>query len=122
MTIDLDHINISTPLALMEQVREFYCTVFELEVGERPDFGIAGYWLYAAQKPLVHLIESDNHRDVRDSHLDHVAFKTSNLQGLRDRLDRLDWEYSMIERPEFNMAQVFFRDPAGIQLEANVYG
>lgn len=122
MTVDLDHINISTPLALMDQVRDFYCEVFQLEIGERPDFGIPGYWLYAGAKPLVHLIESDNHRDLRGGHLDHVAFKAGNIAGLRARLDGLGWDYSTIERPEFNMTQLFFRDPAGIQLEANVYG
>jgi len=120
MGVDLDHINISTPQALMEQLREFYCAVFQLEVGERPDFGIPGYWLYADGKPLVHLIESDNHREVHDAHLDHVAFSLTDLAGFKERLDALGCEYHAFENTALNRTQVFFRDPAGVQVEASV--
>ena len=58
----IDHISIAAPLELLEQVREFYCNILELEVGPRPDFGIAGYWLYGDNHPLIHLIESPNHQ------------------------------------------------------------
>lgn len=39
----LDHVNLCGPMDLLEQVREFYCRLFDLEVGFRPDFNSLGY-------------------------------------------------------------------------------
>jgi catechol 2,3-dioxygenase-like lactoylglutathione lyase family enzyme len=51
----LDHYNIAAPVALVEQVRHFYCDLLGLTCGHRPAFNSDGYGLYAGERPLVHL-------------------------------------------------------------------
>ena len=76
----IDHINIAAPMTLLDQVRDFYCAALQLEDGPRPDFGIPGYWLYGDGKPIVHLIERNNHyRAEKPQYLDHIAFKVQRL-------------------------------------------
>ena len=55
--MQLDHINIRAPGELLEEVKDFYCGLFGLEDGFRPDFGQGGYWLYSEDRPVVHLSE-----------------------------------------------------------------
>ena len=119
--VKIDHINIAAPRALLVKVRDFYCTALQLEDGPRPDFGIPGYWLYGGGKPILHLIESDNHQgSPKPYYLDHVAFEVEDLQSYTERLDQLGVEYSVKHIPGFNISQVFCHDPCGIGVEANV--
>lgn len=46
--MQLEHINIKAPQALLEEVRDFYCTVPGLREGFRPHFSGKGHWLYCA--------------------------------------------------------------------------
>ncbi len=57
----LHHINIKAPRELLQQERDFFCVVLGLHEGIRPDFSIRVYWLYAGDKAIVHLSESDAH-------------------------------------------------------------
>lgn len=119
----IDHINIAAPIRLLDETRDFYCSALQLEVGPRPDFGIPGYWLYGDGKPILHLIESDNHHAAeKPYHLDHVAFEVRDLSGYTERLDQLKVEYSVRHIPDFNISQVFCHDPCGIGVEANFPG
>jgi len=121
--MNIDHINISAPMRLLEQVRDFYCEVFGLEDGFRPAFNRPGFWLYAGDRPLIHLIESERHfANERPGYLDHVAFRLSGLAGLVERLEATKVTYRISHRPELNMTQLFFKDPAGTGLEANFIG
>lgn len=116
----IDHINIAAPMPLLEQVREFYCQALLLEEGPRPDFGIPGYWLYGDGKPILHLIESENHYPAEKPHyLDHVAFQIEDLNAYTQRLDNLGVKYSVNHIADFNISQVFCRDPCGNGVEVN---
>ena len=116
----IDHVNISAPLDLMEQVKDFYCHALQLEAGPRPDFGIPGYWLYGDGKPIVHLIQSDNHQRAEPpAHLDHVAIAVDDPEAYKARLDSLGVTYSVNHIPDFNVHQVFCHDPSGTGVEAN---
>jgi catechol 2,3-dioxygenase-like lactoylglutathione lyase family enzyme len=116
----IDHINIRAPSALLEQVRDFYCTVLGLEEGYRPAFPSTGYWLYAADKPIVHLsLGAETVPAGQRTCLDHVAFQAAGLEAFRARLDALGIEYRSSYIPELHMSQLFFRDPAGTGLEVN---
>jgi len=76
--MNLDHFNIAAPMPLLEEVRDFYCEVLGLTDGFRPSFGRRGFWLYAGDKPLIHLIESERHHaSERQGYLDHIAFRMS---------------------------------------------
>ncbi len=116
----IDHINIAAPMALLEDVRDFYCNALQLEVGPRPDFGIPGFWLYGEGRAIVHLIESDSHYPAAEPYyLDHVAFEVTGLEAYTQRLDKMGVPYSVNHLSQFNLSQVFCKDPCGIRIEAN---
>lgn len=116
----IDHINISAPFELLEEVKEFYCNVFGLTEGFRPSSGRRGFWLYEGDSPLVHLSESQEHyRSERPGYLDHVAFQVTGLQAMQSKLDLLGVRWSHNHISELNISQLFFTDPAGLRLEAN---
>lgn len=122
----IDHINISAPKAVLDIEKDFFCEVFQLAVGYRPNFTRNGYWLYATQtnktdsNALVHLTESDEHSGSPVNHyLDHIAFQLTGLTQLLAKLNELGISYRMDSLPDIGMTQVFFKSPAGIGLEAN---
>lgn len=121
--MQLDHMNICAPAALLEQVRAFYCEVLGFEVGPRPDFGIPGYWLYTpgVERASVHLLESDNHQRAELPHLDHIAFNVDNLADIRSALDARSLPYGHMEFSDFGIEQINFLDPAGVKIEINCY-
>lgn len=117
----LDHINIAASRDLIEKVKDFYCAVFDLTEGFRPNFsGSKGYWLYSGNEPLVHLsiIDHDYGSDGC-SHLDHVAFRMTGLGSMMKRLEANGVEFRKYHVPEIDMTQLFFKDPAGNGIEAN---
>lgn len=115
----IDHINISAPKELLEQVKEFYCVIFGLVDGYRPNFSTPGFWLYAGDNAIIHLIESDEHyRNEKQGYLDHVAYKTTGLKDMVNKLNAMQVEYTLNFMPEIQMTQVFFKDPAGVGVEA----
>lgn len=121
--MNIDHINIAAPAALLAKVKHFYCYALQLEDGPRPDFGIPGHWLYGEGKAIVHLIESDNHGTGETPYyLDHIAFALAGLQDYLTRLNELGVDYGIIHNEEMAMSQVFCKDPCGIGVEANFSG
>jgi catechol 2,3-dioxygenase-like lactoylglutathione lyase family enzyme len=116
----LDHINIAAPFDLLEKVRDFYCAVLDLKVGFRPDFSGRGFWLYSDEKPLIHLSERGEFQaGQQPGFLDHIAFRSCGLDAMKDRLTGCGIEYRSGFITEFNMTQLFFKDPAGTGLEIN---
>ena len=116
----IDHINIRAPRELLEQVRDFYRTVFGLQEGFRPAFSSSGYWLYTGDHPIVHLSAGGELADRNGpTHLDHVAFQTAGLQEFRETLEANGIPYRSNFIPELEMSQLFFSDPAGTGLEVN---
>jgi catechol 2,3-dioxygenase-like lactoylglutathione lyase family enzyme len=121
--MQIDHINIKAPEVLLEQVREFYCTVLGLDEGPRPDFASPGYWLYSAERPLVHLsMGPESPARGSTGYLDHVAFRAEGLVTFQARLEALDIDFQCAQIPELGLTQLFFRDPAGNRLEINFAG
>jgi len=119
----IDHINIAAPMALLTEVRDFYCEVLGLEEGPRPEFSFRGYWLYGDGQPIVHLMESDqHHRSDRPQYLDHVAFRVEQLPAYIARLRARNVEYKLNYLPDFHISQVFCEDPCGNGVEANFPG
>lgn len=117
--MDLNHINISAPMELLEEVKAFYCRVLGLREGYRPNFSRRGFWLYEGDKPLVHLTESGVHYRSERGHLDHVAFQTEDLAAVVEGLEFLGVSYRKIHVPDTGITQLFFEDPAGTGLEVN---
>ncbi|MDX1379776.1 MAG: diguanylate cyclase [Xanthomonadales bacterium] len=127
----IDHINIRAPADLLEQVRDFYCALLGLEEGFRPNFTSSGYWLYANDRPLVHLslgggapgpTPRSETGSRPESGLDHVAFRSSGVDVLRERLDGRGVPYRVSYVAELDLSQVFFTDPVGTGIEVNFPG
>jgi catechol 2,3-dioxygenase-like lactoylglutathione lyase family enzyme len=116
--MNIDHINISAPTELLEEVKEFYSEVLGLTSGFRPNFPKPGYWLYSSDKALIHLVESDMHyENEKQGFFDHFALRTSGLPNMLERLKSSQIEFSINYLPEIKLTQVFCKDPSGTQVE-----
>ena len=119
---NIDHLNISGPENLIEEVREFYEEILGLKVGNRPSFRRAGYWLYASEKAIIHLTVSEVDRSGSNTYLDHFAFRVSGLPSAKKWLDAKGIEYKQSIVPEMDQVQLFLSDPAGNGVELNFVG
>ena len=119
MTITrLDHYNIRAPKAVIDKVVDFYGKVLKITPGPRPDFGIDGVWLYDDDYPMVHLtVDETAVAPGTNTHFNHVALRCSGMATYLQRLDAAGIPYTATYIPELDMTQVFFYDPAGIQIE-----
>jgi catechol 2,3-dioxygenase-like lactoylglutathione lyase family enzyme len=112
----LDHATLRTKD--LEGTKAFFETVLGLEAGYRPAFPFAGYWLYAAGWPILHLIPGQGGPVDRSGEtIDHVAFRMDNPEAMRLKLDRLAIPYSQMNLPELGERRLFLRTPTGILLE-----
>ncbi|TLM73001.1 VOC family protein [Microbulbifer harenosus] len=119
---NIDHLNISGPENLIEEVREFYEEILGLKVGSRPNFSRAGYWLYASDKAIIHLTVSEVNRSGSNTYFDHFAFRVTGLPSAKKRLDSKGIEYKQSIVSEMDQVQLFLSDPAGNGVELNFVG
>ncbi len=49
--------------------------------------------------------------------LDHVSFRTGDLDAVRTKLDSLGISYEGTQVPGFDLYQLFFYDPVGLKVE-----
>lgn len=118
--IGLSHYNIKAPLAKLEEVREFYCSVVGLVQGPRPPFNSFGYWLYARDEAILHLSEAQEGRAPEVTTLttvDHVAFACTDFDAMKRTLDAHGISYTSTAVPGLNVRQLFLKDPAGNGVE-----
>ena len=121
MIRDLDHINIATPL--LTQTRDFWRDVMGLIERWRPDFPFDGHWLYAGDRPVVHLMERPTAGVGSDrATLNHVAFAITDIAAARARLTALGVAFREIGVPNAPILQLFLRDPNGVTIELNYLG
>jgi catechol 2,3-dioxygenase-like lactoylglutathione lyase family enzyme len=117
--MQLDHVTIRT--RDIEATRLFFAAVFDMAEGRRPAAirRIPGAWMYAAGRPLVHIIAtSGDGPDHAADAIDHVGFRLDNYVAFRARLDRLGILYSCLDLPEIDERRLFLRAPGGPLLEA----
>jgi catechol 2,3-dioxygenase-like lactoylglutathione lyase family enzyme len=112
----LDHATLRTHD--LEGMRAFLEALLGLKPGYRPAFSFPGYWLYADSKPIVHLIPGHaGPVDRAGETIDHVAFRLTDHDGMRRKLDGLSIRYSQMDLPELGERRLFVRTPTGILLE-----
>lgn len=119
---DLNHYNITAPIALLDKIRDFYCDTVGLVVGDRPPLRNDGYWLYAGNRAILHLSaagEGEERMTHVTSTIDHVAFTCVDFSAMRARLDARGITYRNSDVPSMKLRQIFFRDPAGNGVELN---
>ena len=114
----IDHVNIRASAGDVAKLKRFYCDVVGLREGWRPGFESRGHWLYAGEKPVIHLVESaDQSAVTRAGGVDHLAFRCLSLELFKVRLQTLGIEYQLSRVPELGNEQLLFRDPVGIGVE-----
>jgi catechol-2,3-dioxygenase len=115
-----DHYNLRAQRPMLEQLREFYCDVVGLTLGERPPFRRFGHWLYAGERPVLHLSEADAEEDrstTATTTFAHAAFDCTDRAAFERRLTERGIRYRVAEVPVTNQVQLFFHDPAGNGVE-----
>jgi catechol 2,3-dioxygenase-like lactoylglutathione lyase family enzyme len=113
--VRLDHYNIA-PKDFEATVR-FYEDVIGLKVGPRPEFGVDGYWLYADDRAVLHLLTDDKRSTGPTGRLDHIAFWATGLAEFVGRLKRMGIAYMLRTVEVAGMHQVFLTDVDGVTLE-----
>lgn len=131
---NLDHFSIRT--AKLKETKDFYKDVLGLEVGDRPDLGFPGYWMYAGKLAVVHLIgideddpselndylgETDPRDLVGSAAVDHLAFRASDAPALIAHLKKNKIAYRERDIPDLKLFQLFFEDPNEVTVELNYY-
>ena len=105
----------------MDATRDFFISVFNLLPGARPGLisnRIPGYWLYAQDKPLVHIIPAGDEGHplpataLKES-IDHVAFHLEGYAAFREKLQGLGIHYSLMDLADIQERRVFIRAPGG---------
>ena len=118
----LDHYNLRAPRELMEELRDFYCNIVGLSVGDRPAFREDGFWLYAGDRAVLHLsvaADGDSCPPFADSTFDHAAFACAGRDDYERRLAASNTSYRTAVIPGTGRTQLFFDDPAGNGVELN---
>jgi extradiol dioxygenase family protein len=109
----LQHFNLRIPESELNEVQAFYVEVLGLRPGPRPSFRSRGAWLYAGDRPLIHLTQMNSGHSA----LDHIALACDDLAAMRERLERRHVAYQVTEVPTAGEVQLFLRDPCGTGIE-----
>lgn len=118
MAIDtLDHVNINT--SDLEACLAFYLDALGFEDGPRPEFGIPGAWLYCGGNPVIHIMATPDARTGPTGPVDHVAFRCTGFEGVKQNLEKHGLDYQENHVPDFKIRQLFVRDPDGVKVELN---
>jgi catechol-2,3-dioxygenase len=115
-----DHYNLRAARPVLDELRDFYCDVVGLRVGERPPFRRFGYWLYAGDTPVLHLSEADPGEQRSGTAVNtfaHAAFNCTGRAEVERRLKSLGIPYRTAQVPLLGLDQIFFHDPAGNGVE-----
>lgn len=121
---DLNHVNINAPMDLLRRVRDFYVDIIGLQDGWRPDVPVAGYWLYAGEKPVVHLMDASAMAGGPTEpgvtgHLDHIAFTCTDVDAFEAHLEQQGVPFRRRDLPAFDTVQLVVTDPTGLDVELN---
>lgn len=119
----------------LQKTKQFYSEILGLKDGPRPQFSFPGHWFYLNEKPVVHVGTSEFEGGFKDGEsvstkisqvgtgsVDHIAFKCKNIQEFIARLDSLGQPFRTQEIPDFDLKQIFVKDPNGVTIELNFFG
>jgi catechol 2,3-dioxygenase-like lactoylglutathione lyase family enzyme len=117
--LSLDHWNVYCK-DLKATVR-FYERYVGLKDGDRPPFNFPGAWLYAGEKPILHLVSETGRKDHGSGAIDHVAINCENIRGTIAQLKKDKMPFEGRKVPARPLQQVFVHDPDGVMIELNFW-
>jgi catechol 2,3-dioxygenase-like lactoylglutathione lyase family enzyme len=119
----------------LERTKDFYCDVLGFEVMPRPDFPFPGYWLGVNGKIQVHMgphgipnaelyYLGTTPKSATDNTgvVDHIAFLATEPEKFDKRLKAAGVTSRNRFFPEFQLYQMFVKDPNGLTVELNFFG
>ena len=96
---------------------EFYRDLLGLVDGPRPPFDFPGAWLYAGERPILHVVGGRNADELRPGVIDHMAFSAEDLSDTLALLASRNIAHTCRRLPGGGTWQVFFHDPNGARVE-----
>lgn len=118
----------------LEKTKQFYCDALSLSEMPRPTFPFPGYWLGREGKIWVHMGPhgipnseiyyrgTPKHAAIDNSGvIDHIAFAATDPEEFRTRFTGMQCDWWARALPEFDLFQMFVRDPDGLTLELNFF-
>ena len=117
--LSLDHWNIYCK-DLKATVR-FYERYVGLKDGDRPPFNFPGAWLYAGEKPILHLVSETGSKGHGSGAIDHVAINCADIRNTIDQLKKDKMKFEVRKVPARPLQQVFIHDPDGVMIELNFW-
>lgn len=113
--VAIDHANVRT--ANLDAMVAFYTDVLGFRLGERPEFGFPGAWLYLGDQACIHLVGVENApRTTGNLGLEHIAFRASGYAQFLADLERRGIPYRLARVPGMPIVQVNLHDPDGNHL------
>jgi catechol 2,3-dioxygenase-like lactoylglutathione lyase family enzyme len=119
----------------LERSKEWYCRVLGFEEMPRPPFPFKGYWLGVNGKIQVHMgqhgipnadlyyIGTPQNAALDNSGVvDHIAFLADDPSEFRRRFEDAKLEHHARALPDFDLYQIFIKDPDGLTIELNFFG
>jgi catechol 2,3-dioxygenase-like lactoylglutathione lyase family enzyme len=119
----------------LERSKDWYCKVLGFEQMPRPPFPFKGYWLGVNGKIQVHMGEHGipnselyylgtpkNAALDNSGVVDHIAFLAEKPDEFRKRFTDMRLEHRARTLPEFDLYQMFLKDPDGLMIELNFFG
>lgn len=110
----LDHVNLRT--TRLDAMIAWYADILGLPSGTRPDFGFPGAWIYAGERPVVHLIgveEGEPTGSEVELKLEHFAFSATGLAAFETHLKERGERYRRSDNPLTGLVQMNVWDPDG---------
>ncbi len=102
----------------LNATRQFYVEVLGLAEGPRPPFPVPGFWLYAGEHPVLHVVGVTQMPEPRRGVLDHLAFRAEGLARTWLILERYGIRFSVVRAPGAERTwQLFMQDPNGAEVE-----
>jgi catechol 2,3-dioxygenase-like lactoylglutathione lyase family enzyme len=116
----------------LEDTKRFYRDVLGLAVGDRPNLGFDGYWLYTGDVACLHLADRASYTAYKarvgtpvpqqtadTGAIDHIAFNATGFDEMTARLDAEGLTYRHNSISDIDLRQIFVQDPNAVTIELN---
>jgi catechol 2,3-dioxygenase-like lactoylglutathione lyase family enzyme len=119
----------------LERSKDWYCRVLGFDIMPRPTFPFKGYWLGTNGKIQIHMGQHGiDHSDVyyigsppeaaqdNSGVIDHIAFLANDPAAFKQRFETEGLPFRARTLPDFDLYQIFIKDPDGLTIELNFFG